>query len=387
MDDLDELERELGPSLRLALRRAAAEIAEEHPPEALSLGRSGPATPGAWFDDAARDLDVLEAGCGDAMVVDLESRVDDWQSSETPLADLAPEPERGPRTTTRRWLVVAAAATIIVIVAAVLVYRSGDDTTDIVPTGPGPTVTTPTTTTRSFSERLNAFPPEGAIPSTPETGVLLPNLPSLPVFVYEDGRVISSRFIGLDGFRWKNWFEQRLTHEGLELVKAEIRDGGRLDHSPPPPRGGPIGWVYEDGDRVLITKTDPDLSWLPASAWQDPEPTLFVPSKYLVCLSGTGDASAILAGLPAAAAEPFARATRSEGGPTASPNGLCFDFATDDARKLAAALHAAGAAQPQLSNPFSYGFGHYDGNLNWVGVGIQFTAYLPHGNPVICCGG
>jgi hypothetical protein len=58
----------------------------------------------------------------------LESRVYDWQPSETPLADLAPEPGRGPRTTTRRWLVVAAAATIIVIVAAVLAYRSGDDT-------------------------------------------------------------------------------------------------------------------------------------------------------------------------------------------------------------------------------------------------------------------
>jgi len=364
MDDLDELERELGPSLRLALGRAAAEITAEHPPEALSFGRSGPATPGASFDDAARDLDVLE----------------------TPLADLAPEPERGPRTTTRRWLVVAAAVTIIVIVAAVLAYRSGDDTTDMVPTGPGPTVTTTITTKRSFPERLNAFPPEGAIPSTPETGVLLPNLPSLPVFVYEDGRVISSRFIGLDGSRWKNWFEQRLTPQGLELVKAEIRDGGPLDHSPPPPRGGPIGWVYTDGDRVLITKTDPDLSWLPASAWQDPEPTLFVPSKYLVCLSGTGDASAILAGLPAAAAEPFARATRAEENPTASP-GPCFDFATDDARKLAAELHAAGAGQPQLGNPFSYGFGHYDGNLDWVGVGITFTAYLPHGNPVDCCGG
>jgi hypothetical protein len=331
----------------------------------------------------------------------LESWVYDWQPSESPLVDVAPEPELGPRTTTRRWLVVAAAATIIVIAAAaVLAYRSGDDTTDIVPAGPGPTATT---TTLPFSERLDAFPPEGAIPSTPETGVLLPDLPLIPVFVYEDGRVITSRSIVIDGQRWKNWFEQRLTPEGLELVKAEIRGGGRLDHSPPPSPGPPAGWIYFDGDRQLVTKTDPvktypagglpppaltapDLSWLPTGAWEDPEPKLFVPSKYLVCLGGSGDASAILARLPSAAAEPFARATRSEGGQMAPPaNGPCFDFATDDARTVAAALHAAGAYQPGMGNPFSYGYDRK--SPDWVGVEIDFTTYLPHGNPVICCAG
>jgi hypothetical protein len=347
---------------------------------------------GEFADRLERDLLVRLADPGSAAQPDevigtvtiLVSDVDDGSPTGPSVADLAPESDLDPRAKRRRRLVVAAAATIIVIAAAaVLVYRSGDDTTDIVPAGPGPTTTT---TTRSFSERLNAFPSGGGIPSPPETGVLLPDLPSLPVFVYEDGRVISSRFIRLDGFRWKNWFEQRLTPEGVELVKAEIRDGGRLDHSTPPP-GGPIGWVYFDGDRVLITKTDPDLSWLPAGAWQDPEPTLFVPSKYLVCLGGTGDASAILARLPATAAELFARATRSEGGPMASPNGPCFDFATDDARKVAVALHAAGAGQPGIGNPFSYGFGHHDAKSDWVGIEIGFTAYLPHGNPVFCCAG
>jgi hypothetical protein len=268
--------------------------------------------------------------------------------------------------------VVALSVVVAIVVATVFVSGGRHARERVTPAGPGPSSTT--TSVPSAPERLDVFPPEGARPSEPETGVLLADLPPLPIFVYEDGRVIAA--LSIPG--WKNWFERRLTPEGLELVRAEIRSGGRLDPALPPPSGLP--WVWFDGDRDLVTNgVDPDLSWIPASAWEDPEPRLFVPSKYLVCLNGypddrlVTDPSALLALLPPNVAELFAGAIQSPGNPGAWSSNACFDLTTDKARQVAVALKS-------FADPFFF----YNPSMS---VQLYFNAYLPHGNPVICCAG
>jgi hypothetical protein len=67
-------------------------------------------------------------------------------------------------------------------------------------------------------------------------------------YLYADGRLLS-----LDQFAIEDgWVEQRLTPEGVELLRSA-----------------------------------PSLStnWLPANAWEDAEPEPYVPSRYLVCTS------------------------------------------------------------------------------------------------------
>jgi WD40 repeat protein len=134
--DLDALERELGPSLRVALRRAAAEITEEHQPRAPWLSRNGPAASGARFDDAAGNLEVLEPEGSEVMIVDFE-----------------PAPDK--RAGRRRWLVIAAAAAALVLIAgSMLVWAATNDDEKRAPAGP---VRTPTTVAPTPANGLIAF--------------------------------------------------------------------------------------------------------------------------------------------------------------------------------------------------------------------------------------
>jgi hypothetical protein len=376
-DDLDELERELGPSLQLALRRAAGQVTDERPPTTHWLRSTAPTAPASWLEDAIRDLGDREAAATDATVV-----------------GVYPSPD--PRPAHRRRVVVAVAAAALLLVAGGVLVRAAtdDDAPGVVPpAGPRPSSTTDSAP--PLSERPTAVPPGGA-PSTPETGTLLPGLPDIPVFVYEDGRVIwpdvtaspsPSEALGEVG-PW-NWFERRLTSEGLEFVRAEIRPGGRLDPAAPVPEP-PWRW-YLDGERELpmgeYTRLEyPDLSWIPVRMWEDPEPTPFVSSHYAVCLTWVdGDLSALLARLPAAVTEPFVGAGPAEPPPVPQGEGTgyrsrCFDLATDDAREVEAALDTAGVSRPNGDDLF-YFFVGANADPQWPDV-VGFTPYLPHGNPV-----
>jgi hypothetical protein len=123
-DDLDVLERELGPSLRIALRRVAAEIREEQQSHAPWLSGIGSAAPGVGFDDVAGDLVPLEPEGSEVMIVDL---------------GLTPTKRGGHR----RSLVVVAAAALVLIAGSVLVWAAVDDDVDTrVPVGPDRTSTT-----------------------------------------------------------------------------------------------------------------------------------------------------------------------------------------------------------------------------------------------------
>jgi hypothetical protein len=129
--------------------------------------------------------------------------------------------------------------------------------------GTGPTATGPPVTQTVAPETDHwdggGLPPEGAIPSTPETGELIAEritpLGSGDVFVYADGRVI-----------WNSYRlnERRLTPEGLDLVRSGAIQPEDLNPGPPS---------------------------VPADAWADAEARPYVPPRYAVCyfmVSGPG---------------------------------------------------------------------------------------------------
>jgi hypothetical protein len=384
-DELDELERELGASLRLGLRRAAAEITEEHRPHAPALRANGPPTPGTRFDDA--DLEPLEPPGIDATVMSLE-----------------PTPDK--RAGRGRWLVAAAAAAAaaLIVGAAVIVRTVSDDGVEVIaPAGPAAT-TNPPPSPPPLPDGLKGLPPAGATPSTPATGQLLATLP-IPIWVYEDGRVISARWTTHDD--WTGFLEQRLTPEGVELVRAEI-----LALEPLPwnsARGANChfsggNYAYTDGERIVcespggtsLYRQDPQFlrlselqygapSWLPASAWADPEPKPYVPSTYQIRISSRSDtdeapppidASAMRAALPPEAAELLTVPTQCPAGPT-----MCFKVSTEEARQLRTAVGITWPSWNDRGGDNGTPLGVFGGYY------ISLVPYLPHDGPAWCCGG
>jgi len=223
------------------------------------------------------------------------------------------------------------------------------------------------------------LPPVGATPSAPESGELVLRwwgasathrrqhwrgglAPYVGAWVYADGRMIWWRDgqvpAGANGLT-SGYLEQRLTPEGLELLRSEVV--GLLDHTrallepvpaDPDPSPGPYGgltlfvpedygsnwgevWV-PDGERFVRLQwrhidamggpsfegtiatpkqlsalrrvdallTDP-TSVLPPSAWAVREVRAYVPSHYAVCIdtSPPKDAAYLLSLLPAQAAD------------------------------------------------------------------------------------
>jgi hypothetical protein len=155
------------------------------------------------------------------------------------------------------------------------------------------------------------------------------------MYVYADGRLIWWREGDLPaGADEHAILEQRLTPEGVELLRSEMissglfdRDlifmGGEAEPDPLPFWGGmavsdgdrmvqlQLGWVYVsteelcephdtscEGDTIMtagqehaLERLDARLfdpaSWLPASAWADQGIKIYVPTTYRVCYGGT----------------------------------------------------------------------------------------------------
>ena len=207
---------------------------------------------------------------------------------------------------------------------------------------------------------LIALPPEGAPPSPDGELVLAVDGRGAAagraltyMYLYADGRLIWWREgVSPEGVV----FEQRLTPEGVELLRSEVISSGLVqppgsdktfdDPDTPFMTGGvadpdPLAFVgsiwVRDGDRVAELFLDwayypgdatsqPDAiataeqeraiellderladpaSWLPASAWADQEIRAYVPSRYRVCYGGgpisdrpTVERDRILEGLP-----------------------------------------------------------------------------------------
>jgi hypothetical protein len=237
-----------------------------------------------------------------------------------------------------------------------------------VPVGSGPTPTTapsPSTANVGF-----VLPPEGATPSTPPTGELVVAVYAHPasgaIFpgarnVYADGRVISYQVSRVSG-----WLEQRLTPEGVELVRSEILSAGPDDAGVDL---GPIqgGIRVMDGDRLVHVRgprrsgAGHDLllrlaaleTWLPPRVWEDREAKPYIPPTYAVCVGRARSWEALPdpvqavslfpAPLPQLSGSPRHANDYPPGPMGHGPNNPdCWNVTTEQAREVAAAFDAAG---------------------------------------------
>ena len=251
------------------------------------------------------------------------------------------------------------------------------------------------------------LPPLGATPSTPESGVLEMYYWVHDVrgrtrnWVYADGRLIRRGVTRDNGTPLPGFREQRLTLEGVKLLRSEIVSAGGFGHAQPPPgseslhnanpptiqirRGGrlvPLTWA-NNLKRLEARLTDPD-SWLPASAWKQRKiKAAYVPSRFEVCAAAVvGDSpdlrlqqmspARIVALLPPAAQNVLRGRDWNARG--AGPG--CFAVTTEGARSLAKALDGAGPAKKGRLN---YTFNAPGPSRQ---VWITFEPYLPHGETI-----
>ena len=217
-------------------------------------------------------------------------------------------------------------------------------------------------------------------------------------WVYADGRLIrlgALRDNGTPSAKSIGFVEQRLTREGVKLVRSEIVSAGGFGHAQPPPgskslHAGPLIQVRKD-DRLVPLRWASDLerlnarlydleSWLPASAWKQRKVRAYVPSRFEVCAAvSVSDnpgrhvqpmrPARIVALLPEAAQNVL----RGRDWNTHESSGGCFAVTTNEARSLAKALDGAG---PAKKGRLRYGF-DAPGPSRQVWIG--FSPYLPHG--------
>ena len=268
------------------------------------------------------------------------------------------------------------------------------------------------------------LPPVGATPSAPKSGVLemyyWVDRPRSRSWVYADGRLIRFGVPPRRGF-----LEQRLTREGVKLLRSEIVSAGGFGHAQPPPGStslnetfGPADIKVRKGDRLVPLRWASDLkhlearltnpgSWLPASAWKQPKVRAYVPSRFEICAGvvvvpdldkprqGRGvqmGPARIVALLPEAAQNVLrardwrTRALRLTPSARRGIYGGCFAVTTNEARSLAKALDGAGPAAARKGGSINLNY-HFDAPGPSRQVWICFDPFLPHGE-VTCsqCG-
>ena len=262
------------------------------------------------------------------------------------------------------------------------------------------------------AEAIVGLPPAGATPSMPEHGTLVMQFGE--TWVYADGRLISAAPhasleppIGL--------IEQRLTPDGIELLRSTAVSTGLFDHDLALARkhdGHAIGFYVFNGDRLVrvtwavprpdavyvgegaplatpqqaqalkqldVFLSDP-ASW-PVSVWEDRTAKEYVASMYAVCVRAWPhpmDLTQAMDQLP----EP-AQSLLGAGEPTQEASmsaNNCSRITTNDARSLAQTLDAAGIDRW--------------GRLSWLqwklvdpadrenNVVLSFGAVLPDGQAV-----
>ena len=261
------------------------------------------------------------------------------------------------------------------------------------------------------------LPPVEATPSAPESGELVIQYWIDPDgikggfaggqgWVYADGRLITLRNNG--------FLEQRLTPEGVELLRSAIVSTGRFDHHQPAPRlasphsviqvrigerlvraqwgcpGCPADFPKGLGERIVDAE-----SWLPASAWKDRQIRAYVASRYAILHYAYPQAlerSRVLSLLPAAAEDLLRDKDAVSEYWIPSPHYVSY-LTTEEARALAQALDDAGLKRDKNSNRGELG---YDFEIPGTSVDspfpeggrirnkvvISFEPSLPHGEHV-----
>ncbi|HSC91377.1 MAG TPA: hypothetical protein VLB86_06965 [Gaiellaceae bacterium] len=352
----------------------------------------------------------------------------------TRFALVAPEPLAGSwddvlgragasRKSSRRQLIIAFA--VVAVAAAVAAAAVGAVRDFVLRTG------------------FIGLPPIGATPSSPASGELeiwywAPWAANgkegrTRAWVYADGRLIT--WGGPDRPGSANplstgYLEQRLTPEGVELLRFEIAaagDFGDPDELEPPGKPPcPKGVSPSEGDcqlptpepapdapvrvgfatpivvaglgtlvhvdhardltRLFARLSDPE-SWLPASAWVEKDVRAYVASKYAVCYSGWPPdqqigRSRILVLLPPVVRDLLGDAPLRQGPLFGEPGNFrpsyeyCSDMTTDEARAVAVALDDAGFHEDGSSR-LNYRIEAPGSNPGEAYV--WFEPYLPHG--------
>jgi hypothetical protein len=306
----------------------------------------------------------------------------------------------------RNKRIAAGVVGVAFFVAAVWIVTTGGpfDRTKT-PVAPGGTETGPPVAPDPDAESSNALPPEGARPSTPESGELVLQLES-SVWVYADGRLIS-RLYDQDALGpYSGLVEQHLTHEGVEFLRSNVLSTGLFDRD--------LNFVWNafsvsiqvrDGDRLVLVHlgpaetgwrgldsveatpqqasvlnslqmllTDP-TSW-PSDVWEDQEIRGYVPTSYSVCSRGFPEVepSRVLALLPEPARDLLGAGYMKTDGIDKSPVD-CSQMTTDEARTLAGILDAAGLA----NWPGWLAYSLEDPEKPRGNIVIGFDPNLPHG--------
>jgi hypothetical protein len=317
----------------------------------------------------------------------------------------------------RRWrLVVAAAAAFVAVVGTTIAIGAVDDFTlpFATPSGPqsGELVA-------EWKGRSVTLAPHG------------PGLPLVRTYVYADGRIIWDREGWIpEGASMRRarggqrvFVQQRLTSEGVELLRSELTATGLFDRSvtlvlPPDVHGWGKAEVRNGGQLVRLLWHPAELRWsdgetptaeqvsalrrvdallsnpasvLPSSAWADREIRAYVPAQYAACLmtSPPKDVSRLLSLLPARAEELLRDESWSEsevdviegleGGRTkvlGRSASYCAKVEPDEVRDVVAALPGANREQMMRQQGL---YTLAEGTKIWEGTRISFHPYLPHG--------
>jgi hypothetical protein len=284
------------------------------------------------------------------------------------------------------------------------------------------------------------FPPVEATPSAPESGELVLSfigrsttleLRMTSVFVYADGRVIWVREGGAPAGANKStsgFLEQRLTPEGVELLRSKVLSTGLFRHDVDLITGsaeylqpGQVelfrGTIQaRNGERLVrvrwmnrahlrdvlsdfpgtysgttatpeqeraLERLDPLLvdpaASLPASAWQDRRVRAYVAAKYATCWAHRPELgpdkpaqaippSRVLTLLPEAVADVLRRGGSVRWGD--NPPTDCSVVPTKEARAIARALDDAGLEEGVVGNGIDAGLG-----------GLTYRLKAPEGRP------
>jgi hypothetical protein len=230
-------------------------------------------------------------------------------------------------------------------------------------------------TQRDIVAPFTGLPPEGATPSIPDTGELIFSFyaeelgsagrgtDGLSMWLYEDGRLIWQREpVGVPDDETRLAFgtaepttaviEQRLTPEGVELLRSEMiavaqvvdehRIGGGVNFRVLDYRDGAqlVELIWNDG--WLPPRLASPASWLPPSAWADRRIGAYVPRRYAVCVDPRD------ARLPSQSRDLIlANASNPEGEGGVPP---CYLVPTEVARDVVAMLEVAGIHPEEYSS-------------------------------------
>ena len=324
----------------------------------------------------------------------------------------------------RNQRIAAGVVGIAVFVAAIWIVTAGA-TTDrsLTPTTSGPTLAP---NLGPYPTGLVGVPPEGSIPSKPSIGELVVDFGfghtdtdrgRFHMSVYADGRVIWE-WLGSPSGQGPSTglIEQRLTPEGVELVRAEVLSvapfiddlhyvgahglhygevrvalGDRLvglswgdlygDELPEDlPEITPSA-EQADALRHLDARLGNLQAWLPPTAWADREPQPFAPSRFSLCME-TGDQATldrVLDSFPQAAQDILRPLdwTHEQIGSSGALGGQfdiwCSTVTTEQARTLARIFDDAGLSVLEDRAPeLAYR------SESQLEIAIAFLPLLPH---------